>query len=423
MVKLLLERGADPMAKDVNGWTALTFAEPLNRRIADHLRKVMNVSPAASDLNLFDAARAGLVERVRALLAAGGDAGARDKLGRTALHWAAMGGHLEIVRMLLDAGAPADSPDRNGWTPLSLIEDSVAVAKLLLARGADPNADYGGMTVLLYLATCRSPEVLAALLDGGGDPNAKDSEGRGILDLAKSNSPRARKFLKDRLGVARDDVDALYDLLKEMPSLAKAPAFAAAAARIGAIFDRKPTPWRRRKGAVYFHDVSVQKRLTAHYSEAATAGDAAMEQASRLLARLQDVVAAEGFTLAYTDAIPEQGRLPLILLPAADKYAALLAAGTNGINYGHDADAVIRWLKEMERENPFRLAGCGHDFLHGRFVRPVENAEALAERMIAFCPDLADQADAAIRTQPRAEQIRAISAEMQRSGWFGFWWD
>src|ERR687897_3027909 len=91
-----------------------------------------------------------------ALLAGVAAADARDKLGRTALHWAAMGGHLEIVRMLLDAGAPADAPDKNGWTPLSLIEDGVDVAKLLLARGADPNADCGGMTVLLYLATCRS---------------------------------------------------------------------------------------------------------------------------------------------------------------------------------------------------------------------------------------------------------------------------
>src|SRR6185295_10548090 len=133
--------------------TALTFAEPLNKRIAGHLRSVMNVSPAASDLDLFDAARAGLVDRVRALVSQGPAADARDKLGRTALHWAAMGGNVEIVRMLLDAGAPADAPDRNGWTPLSLIEDNVDVAKLLLERGADPNANHGGLTVLLYLAT------------------------------------------------------------------------------------------------------------------------------------------------------------------------------------------------------------------------------------------------------------------------------
>lgn len=423
MVKLLLERGADPMAKDVNGWTALTFAEPLNKRIAGHLRQVMNASPAASDLNLFDAARAGLVARVRALLDQGTAADARDPRGRTALHWAAMSGDVELVRMLLDAGAPADAPDKSGWTPLSLIEDSVDVAKLLLERGADPNANHGGLPVLLYLATVRAPEVLAVLLDAGGDPNAKDSEGRGILDFAKSNSPRARKFLKDRLGIARDAIDALYDHLKELPKLAKAPAFEAAAARIGAIFDRKPAPWRRRKGVVYFHDVSLGKRLAAHYGEALAAGDAAMEQASHLLTRLQDEVAAEGFTLAFTNAIPEAGRMPLILLPTADKYAALLASGTNGINYGHDAEAVIRWLKDMEAENPFHLDGCGHDFLHGRFAGLVKNAEPLAARMIEFCPDIADQAHASLRQSSRAEQVRTIAGEMTKTGWFGFWWD
>ena len=410
MVKLLLERGADPMAKDVNGWTALTFAEPLNKRIAGHLCQVMNMSPQASDLNLFDAARAGLVARVRELLGQGTAADARDKLGRTALHWAAMGGNIEIVRMLLDAGAPADAPDKSGWTPLSLIEDSADVAKLLLERGADPNANHGGLSVLLYLASCRGPEVLAALLDAGGDPNAKDSDGRGIHDYAKSNSPRTRAFLKDRLEIARDAIDALYDRLKELPRLAKAPAFEAAAARLGGIFNRKPTPWRRRKGIVYFHDVSLRKRLTAHYGEAEAAGDGGNDQASRLLARLQDEVAAEGFVLAYTDAIPEEGRMKLILLPASDKYAALLASGTNGINYGHDAESVIRWLKDMEAENPFHLGGCGHDFLHGRFAGPIKNAEALAARMIEFCSQT--------RQMPRSARSRAPSKPVPSpTGW------
>jgi hypothetical protein len=134
-------------------------------------------------------------------------------------------------------------------------------------------------------------------------------------------------------------------------------------------------------------------------------------------------VAAEGFTLVFANAIPEAGRMPLILLPSGDKYAALLASGTNGINYGHDTEAVIRWLVDMERENPFRLAGCGHDFLHGRFAGPVRDAEALAARMIAFCPDIADQADASLRQASRDEQVRMIAGEIARSGWFGFWWD
>jgi hypothetical protein len=77
----------------------------------------------------------------------------------------------------------------------------------------------------------------------------------------------------------------------------------------------------------------------------------------------------------------------------------------------------------MEADNPFRLAGCGHDFLHGRFTGPIKDAETLAARMIEFCPDIADQAHASIRRLPRGDQAHAIAREMTTTGWFGFWWD
>jgi hypothetical protein len=43
--------------------------------------------------------------------------------------------------------------------------------------------------------------------------------------------------------------------------------------------------------------------------------------------------------------------------------------------------------------------------------------------MIEFCPDIADQAHAAIRLQPRAARARAIAQEMTAAGQFFFWWD
>jgi len=424
VVKLLLARGADPFAKDVAGWTALSFAELGGKRIAGHLRKLMNAAPQAAEAGLQDAARTGLTERVRLLLERGEAIDGRDEFGRTALHQAVIGGHVDIVRLLLGRGADADARDRRGATPLSLVEDGVEIAKLLLAHGADPNADIGGgITVLTVLAMYRPPEVLAVLIDAGGDLQAKTPDGQGILDHAGSNGPRARKFLKERMGVAPNEFDALQAHMKELPTLAKAAAFQAAAERVGRLFNRRAAPWKRRKGVVYFHDVSLLKYLVQHYGEAEAKGGAAMDQASRLLTRLQDEVLAEGFVLAFTQAMPEEGRMKLILLPTADKYAALLACGTNGINQGHDTEAVIGWLRAMEAENPFRLGGCGHDFLHARFTGPIKDAEALAARMIEFCPDIADQAHASLRRMSRAEQVRAIAREMRTTGWFGFWWD
>ncbi len=424
VVKLLLARGADPFAKDVSGWTAMSFTEVGGKRIANHLRKLMNASPQAAEIGLHDAARTGLAERVRLLQKRGDAVDARDEFGRTALHQAVIGGHVEIVRLLLERGAAADTADKRGFTPLSLVEDQAEIARVLLEHGADPNADLGGgITVLLALAMYRPPEVLSLLIDAGGDLRAKAPDGRGLLDHAAANSPRARKFLKERMGIAPNAFDALQDHMKELPKLAKAPAFQAAAERLGRIFNRKPAPWKRRKGVAYLHDVSLAKHLARHFGEPEAIGGAAMDQASRLLTRLQDELLSEGFVLVFTRAMPEEGRVPLILLPTADKYAALVAVGTNGINHGHDTEAVIAWLKAMEGENPFQVGGCGHDFLHGRFTGPIKNAEALAARMIEFCPDIADQAYASIRRMTRDEQARAIAQDMVKTGWFGFWWD
>jgi hypothetical protein len=174
---------------------------------------------------------------------------------------------------------------------------------------------------------------------------------------------------------------------------------------------------------MYYHDVSVAKQLARHFGEPEAIGGAALDQASRLLTRLQDELLAEGFLVVFTSAIPEAGRMPLILMPTADKYAALLATGTNGINYGHDTEAVIAWLKAMDHENPFQVGGCGHDFLHGRFTGPIKDAEGLAARMIEFCSDIASQAHASLRQMTRDAQIRAIAHEMKTTGWFAFWWD
>jgi hypothetical protein len=96
----------------------------------------------------------------------------------------------------------------------------------------------------------------------------------------------------------------------------------------------------------------------------------------------------------------------LMVFPTDDKYAVLVARGTNGANYGLTTRAVIAWLRNLEKENPFHLTGCGFDFVEGRFRRPVVNAEAWADRMFKFCPDCGTE----------------ISHEL-RQGTFFLWWD
>jgi ankyrin repeat protein len=56
------------------------------------------------------------------------------------LHYAAMGDYLEITKLLCANGAVIDVFDHTGWTPLwyAARENSVAVARELVERGADP---------------------------------------------------------------------------------------------------------------------------------------------------------------------------------------------------------------------------------------------------------------------------------------------
>jgi ankyrin repeat protein len=52
----------------------------------------------------------------RRLLAAGADVNARDRDGDTALMFAAFRGHAALVRLLLEHGADIHAQARNGWT-------------------------------------------------------------------------------------------------------------------------------------------------------------------------------------------------------------------------------------------------------------------------------------------------------------------
>ena len=114
---------------------------------------------------LRDAARAGDLERVEELLAAGAPVDAGNRYGATALFFAADRGHLEIVRRLAEAGAALDIEDRfYQMTALSRAAGSGhrEVVFFLLGRGA-PGA--GGL--LVRASRQGDEELLRAVLDNG----------------------------------------------------------------------------------------------------------------------------------------------------------------------------------------------------------------------------------------------------------------
>jgi ankyrin repeat protein len=114
---------------------------------------------------------------------------------------AAADGNVNLARNALQQGAKVDVRNDHGWTALiiALKAGKVECARLLLEKGADPNAQSAsatGSTVLCFAADLNNPNLLAALVAKGGDVNGK---GRNLVaplyHAAAYGKLEAAKFL------------------------------------------------------------------------------------------------------------------------------------------------------------------------------------------------------------------------------------
>ena len=158
---------------------------------ADHAR-VEEILAAGPELDIFEAAAVGQVERAAELLDA--DAGlvsAWTEDGFTPLHLAAFFRQPETARLLVERGALVDVVARNDELQVTPLQSAAAArqeetAALLLERGADPNAQQRGGFTALHAAAQQGDEPLArVLLARGADPSLAADDGRTAADFAR----------------------------------------------------------------------------------------------------------------------------------------------------------------------------------------------------------------------------------------------
>ena len=181
LIDRLLTEGADPLAPDEVGVTALHLAAAAGH--PDVIARLTTGNPDVRDRRgatpLHVAAAADAAAVVAALLARGAAVDAADHDGNRALHLAAAGGFSGTSRLLIAAGANPREGDADGETPMHLAAASgdAATVEVLLAVGAPIAAARDGGTPLHRAVGEGSPSVVRALLAAGADPEAKDAHG------------------------------------------------------------------------------------------------------------------------------------------------------------------------------------------------------------------------------------------------------
>jgi hypothetical protein len=143
------------------------------------------------------------VRTVMDLLERGADPNAKNIVGRPVLVEAAARSCHEIVGVLLKKGADPNERSEDGSTALlkAVMAGDVETVKALAAGGADVNATVekglmNGMTPLM-MAALEHAEIVQVLLAKGADVNAKTKTGLTALSLARqSKRPDIVRLLK-----------------------------------------------------------------------------------------------------------------------------------------------------------------------------------------------------------------------------------
>ena len=135
------------------------------------------------------------IEKIEVMLESGlVDVEAKDEVGWAPLHLASRDNSIAIAKLLIERGADVEAKTNVGLTPLHFasLHNYIELAKLLIKAGADVEAkENRGQTPLHWASIENYIELAELLLERGADLEAKDDDGETPLDGADSYEMRA----------------------------------------------------------------------------------------------------------------------------------------------------------------------------------------------------------------------------------------
>ena len=96
----------------------------------------------------------------------------------------------------------------------------------------------------------------------------------------------------------------------------------------------------------------------------------------------------------------------LAAVPAGDSPTAVECVGTDGANWKIRNEAIVAWLRQVTKAHPLRVTTIGSNKIEGTFVNPIEDVDAMAERVTEICPMWEDDPDALVELLTTERKLR-----------------